>query len=74
MPGPMSAPNGEYSLTTMTGMGRVEKAQARKLYTGKTALKRGKIEHNQVRSFREKTARAKADQARQEREANNGHS
>jgi len=42
MPGPCSAPNGEYSLTTMT------RSQGMVVRSGKSALKRGQIRRQKV--------------------------
>lgn len=42
MPGPCSAPNGEYSLTTMT------RSAGMVVRSGKTALKRGQIRRQKV--------------------------
>lgn len=40
MPGPMSAPNGDYSLVNLKN-----RADSANIKTGKTALKKGNIEH-----------------------------
>lgn len=47
MPGPMSAPNGNESLVYMK-----KRAESHNINSGKTALKKGKIEHARTKRVR----------------------